>query len=217
MLVKQSAEELCKVLASSVPAPGGGSVAALSGALAASLVAMVCRLSIGRKEYQPYANTLTDTLEKTEALAASLLRRVDLDAEAFAGVMAAFGMPKDTDDEKQIRAAEIQRAYKEAVQSPLMIARECRDVVFFANKIVGKANANAIGDLGVAGQQALAGLEGAIMNVQINLPPIKDEKYKNEMTNRVTGLLAEGRKYQHTVYKHVIEQLWKARERAGQR
>ncbi|CAA2141976.1 cyclodeaminase/cyclohydrolase family protein [Hyphomicrobium sp. ghe19] len=207
MLVKQSAEEFCKVLASDATAPAGGRVAALSGALAASLVAMVCRLSIGRKECEQYANTLTDALGKTEALSASLLRRVDLDAEAFNGVMAAFAMPKGTDDEKQIRAAEIERAYKEAVQSPLSIARECRDVVFFANKIVGKANADAIGELGVAGQQALAGLEGAIMNVQLNLPPIKDEKYKREMTDRVTGLLAEGRKFQHTVYKHVLEQL----------
>lgn len=207
MLVKQSAEKFCKVLASDAPTPGGGSVAALSGALAASLVAMVCRLSIGRKEYEQYANTLTDALEKTEALSASLLKRVDLDAEAFNGVMAALKMPNGTDDEKQIRAAEIERAYKEAVQSPLSIARECRDVVFFANKIAGKANADAIGELGVAGQQALAGLEGAIMNVQLNLPPIKDEKYKREMTDRVTGLLAEGRKFQHTVYKHVIEQL----------
>ncbi len=136
-----------------------------------------------------------------------VLRRVDLDAEAFNGVMAAFEMPKGTDDEKQIRAAEIERAYKEAVQSPLSIAKECRDVVYFANKLVGKANTNAIGDLGVAGQQALAGLEGAIMNVQINLPPIKNEKYKREMTDRVTGLLAEGRKFQHAVYKHVVEQL----------
>jgi len=207
MLARRSLEEFCKAIASDGPAPGGRSVAALSGALAASLVAMVCRLSIGCSEYQQFANTLTDTLEKTEGLSVSLLRRIDLDAEAFNGVLAAFKMPQQTDDEKQIRAAEIQRARKEAVQLPLMIARECRDVVFFANKIVGKANANVIGDLGVAGQQALAGLESAIMSVQVNLVPIKDETYKREMTDRGIKLLAEGRKFQHALYKHVVAQL----------
>ncbi|MBS0234153.1 MAG: cyclodeaminase/cyclohydrolase family protein [Proteobacteria bacterium] len=207
MLVGLSVGNFCKILASDAPAPGGGSVAALSGALAASLVAMVCRLSIGRKEFDQYSNTLTDTLEKVDALSSNLLKRVDLDTEAFNGVMAAFKMPKATDDEKKIRTAEIQRSYQEAVQSPLSIAKECRDVLFFASKIVGKANENAISDLGVAAQQALAGIEGAIMNVQINLPSIKDDKFKKETSDQIAFLLAEGRKLQHTVYKHVVEKL----------
>jgi len=163
MLVKLSIEEFSRVLGSNAPAPGGGSVAALSGALGADLVSMVCRLSIGRKEYEQFDSTLTECLEKSVALSGGLLRRIDLDTEAFNGVMAAFKLPKETDEDKKARTAAIQSGYKEAVQSPLGIAKECRDVLHLTHKLIGKSNSNALSDLGVASQQAFAGLEGAIM------------------------------------------------------
>jgi formiminotetrahydrofolate cyclodeaminase len=207
MLVKLSVEEFGKVLGSDAPAPGGGSVAALSGALAANLISMVCRLSIGRKEYEAFESVLKETLGKSDALASSLLERIDLDTEAFNGVMAAFKLPKGTDEEKKARAEEIQSSFKKAVQSPLAIARECRDVLCLANKIIGKSNSTALSDLGVAAQQALAGIEGAIMNVQINIPSIKDDSFKSSTASETTALLEEGRKRQHAVYKYVVENL----------
>jgi formiminotetrahydrofolate cyclodeaminase len=203
MLAKMSVEDFCQILGSDAPAPGGGSVAALSGALAGELVCMVCRLSIGRKEYEQHHSLLTSTLEKAMPLAKSLLRRVDLDTEAFNGVMAAFKLPKSTDEEKKTRNEAIQSNYKEAVQSPLSIARECREVLALAHTIIGKSNTNAVSDLGVASEQAIAGMEGAIMNVEINLPFIKDNAFKGKIAGEISALLEEGRKLKHNVYKHV--------------
>lgn len=203
MLVDLSVEDFCKVLGSDAPAPGGGSVAAMSGALAASLVSMVCRLSLGRKDYEEHNNVLTEVLEKSEALSKSLLRRIDLDTEAFNAVMAAFKLPKATDEDKKARTSEIHKSYKNAAQSPLQIAIECRDVLALAGQIVGKSNANALSDLGVASQQALSGLEGAIMNVKINLPSIKDEGFKSNTLSLTAALSEEGRKLQHDISNHV--------------
>src|SRR3546814_14542525 len=88
--------------------------------------------------------------------------------------ISAFKMPKASDEEKKARGAAIQKGYQEAIQSPLGIARECVAVLQLTSKLLGKSNTNALSDLGVSAQQADAGLEGAIMNVRINLPSIKD-------------------------------------------
>jgi formiminotetrahydrofolate cyclodeaminase len=207
MLVELPIREFSRVLASDAPAPGGGSVAALSGALGADLVAMVCRLSIGKPDYEPYRDELAETLARAQDLSKSLLDRVDRDTEAFNGVMAAFKLAKATDEEKKIRAEAIQKGYREAVQSPLGIARECLETLKFAARLPGKSNTHALSDLGVASQQAYAGLEGAMMNVKINLPSIKDESFRAKTASEVASLLAEGRKYRDDVYRHVSEKL----------
>ena len=207
MLVKMSLEEFGAVLGSDAPAPGGGSVAALSGALGAELVAMVCRLSIGKKGYESFTDELNAALPKADVLAAGLLRRVDLDTEAFNAVMAAFKLPKETDDDKQKRTAAIQNGYKEAVQSPLSIAKECVDVLELSQSLLGKSNSNALSDLGVASQQAYAGLEGAIMNVRINLPSIKDDGFKSQISAEIGQLLKQGQEAKEHVYKFVSDNL----------
>ena len=207
MLVELSIREFSRVLGSDAPAPGGGSVAALSGALGADLVAMVCSLSVGKPDYEPYRSELSDTLARAQALSKSLLDRVDRDTEAFNGVMAAFKLPKATDEEKKVRAEAIQKGYREAVQSPLGIARECLEVLKLAARLPGKSNTNALSDLGVASQQAYAGLEGAVMNVKINLPSIKDERFRAKTAGEVSSLLAEGRKLRDQVYGYVSEKL----------
>lgn len=207
MLTTMSLEEFGAVLASDAPAPGGGSVAALSGALGAGLIAMVCRLSIGKKGCEAFTEELTSTVPKADALAAGLLRRVDLDTEAFNSVMAAFKLPKQTDEEKSNRTAAIQDGYKEAVQSPIAIARECVAVLEISQNLLGKSNPNALSDLGVASQQAYAGLEGAIMNVKINLPSIKDENFKSEISSELVQLLKQGQEAKEQVYQFVADNL----------
>jgi methenyltetrahydrofolate cyclohydrolase len=182
-------------------------VAALSGALGAELVSMVCKLSIGKKGLEAFEGELTDALKKIETLAKSLLRRVDLDTDAFNDVMAAFKMPKESDAEKKARTEAIQKGYKQAVQSPLGIARECRDVLKTANALLGKTNANALSDLGVASLQAHAGLEGAVMNVKINLPSIKDETFVAATSSEISALLAEGTTAKNSIYKYVTEKI----------
>jgi formiminotetrahydrofolate cyclodeaminase len=209
MLVKLTVEEFCKELGSNSPAPGGGSVAALSGALGAELVAMVCGLSIGKKDLEPFNDLLAGALQRAQDLSKSLLRRVDLDTEAFNAVMAAFKMPKQTDAEKTQRSEAIQKGYIEAIQSPLGTARECREVLTIAESLIGKSNPNALSDLGVAAQQAYAGLEGAIMNVRINIPALKVEGFKSQTQLEIGTLLEQGRKSNANVYDFVLGNIGK--------
>jgi len=207
MLVKLSVEEFSRVLGSNSPAPGGGSVAALSGALGANLVSMVCSLSIGKKDYESFDNELAEALKLSRTLSEALLKRVDLDTEAFNSVMAAFKMTKQTEEEKKSRTAAIQAGFKEAVQSPLGIARECLDVLRLANKLLGKSNTNALSDLGVASLQAYAGLEGAIMNVKINIPSIRDTNFVSKTSLEVSALLEEGTRVGNNIYQYVSKNI----------
>ncbi len=207
MLVKLPVEEFSRVLGSNSPAPGGGSVAALSGALGANLVSMVCSLSIGKKDYESFDNELAEALKLARTLSEGLLKRVDLDTEAFNSVMAAFKMTKQTEEEKKSRSEAIQAGFKEAVRSPLGIARECLDVLRLANKLLGKSNTNALSDLGVASLQAYAGLEGAIMNVKINIPSIRDTNFVSETSLEVSALLEEGTKVGSNIYQYVSENI----------
>jgi len=205
MLVDLSVEEFSQVLGSDSPAPGGGSVAALSGTLGADLVSMVCRLSISKKGFESFESELEEIFDSAQALSKSLLKRIDLDTEAFNGVMAGFKMPKETDDEKAARRDAVQVAYKEAVQSPLGIARECLAVLRLAENLGGKSNPNTLSDLGVASQQAYAGLAGAIMNVNINLPSIKDRDFVDATLSETSTFLEDGGKIRDAVHKYVSE------------
>jgi methenyltetrahydrofolate cyclohydrolase len=207
MLVQLSVADFMQNLGSDSPAPGGGSVAALSGALAAALLSMVCKLTIGKKGYESFRDEIGQGLDRAEGLSKVLLERVDLDTEAFNGVMAAFKMPKEPEEAGKARTAAVQRGYKVAVQSPLATARECVDVLRVAENLLGKFNVNALSDLGVASQQAFAGLEGAMMNVKINLPSIKDEDFRTAANSEISSLLDEGRRIERKVHNYVSEKL----------
>ena len=176
-LRNKTVEGFVAELASSSPAPGGGSAAALSGALGASLVSMVCRLTIGKKEYKPFEKEAETVLEQSDLLRIDLVSAIDRDAEAFDRVMDAFRLPKGSDDEKTRRSAAIQAAFREACESPRNTAMKCLEVLRLCELLLGKVNVNAISDLGVAASSAHTGLEGALMNVAINLPSIKDVTY----------------------------------------
>lgn len=207
MLVNMSLKEFYEVLASDAPAPGGGSVAALSGTMGAGLLSMVCRLTIGKKGYESSEEIAKTTLEKSDALGKELLAFVDKDTEAFNGVMAAFKMPKDTDENKAIRSAAIQKGYKEAVQSPLSIAKACLSVIELAYPIMDKGNSNALSDVGVGADMAFSGLEGAIMNVEINLPSIKDSDFVKEMEDQVAIMEARGQELRGKIHDFVKSKL----------
>ena len=210
MLKDMTVAEFGEVLGSNSPAPGGGSVAALSGMLAANLVSMVCRLTIGKKGYEAHESEASAVLSEAERLSASLLQRIDLDTQAFNEVMAAFKLPKESDGEKTARTAAIQQGYKSAIQSPQAIARECLEVLQLAARLLGRSNTNAISDLGVAGQQAIAGVEGALMNVRINLPSIKDADFVTKANEEIGGLLDESKGAADRIYKAVMTELGSA-------
>lgn len=179
-------------LAADSAAPGGGSVAALSGALGAALVSMVCRLTIGKKGYEEYEREVKDVLAESEILRKRLLEAIDIDAKAFEKVMEAFAAPKSTDEEKAVRREKIQAAFKGACESPRRTAADCLEVLRLCARVAEKTNTNAASDLGVGASSALAALESAAMNVLINLPAIKDDEYVNELRDEMETIQEEG-------------------------
>jgi formiminotetrahydrofolate cyclodeaminase len=141
---------------------------------------MVCNLTVGKPKYAIHEALVRDVLTKSGELVVKLLEAIQRDTDAFDAVIAAFGLPKETDSQKAERSAAIQAAYKAAVASPEATAEYCLSVMRLAESLVGKSNANAASDLAVGATQAHAGLEGALANVRINLPSIKDAAYAAE-------------------------------------
>lgn len=207
MLVEMKVKDFIAELASDSPAPGGGSVAAISGSLGAGLLTMVCRLTIGKKGYEQFETDMRTALEDGENYCRKLTVLVDEDTNAFNQVMAAFKMPKESAEQKEVRTATIQSAFKKAADTPFTIAENCMAVLTLAEKIVNKANTNAISDVGVAAQVAFAGLESAAMNVKINLPSIKDAEYVKQKSAQVEKMLIEGKKKSEEIYQIVGKQL----------
>ncbi len=169
------AQDFLNDLASESPAPGGGSAAAYSGAAAAALVAMVARLTIGRKKYAAVERQMRSILEQAEALRASLTAAVEEDAAAFQKVMAAFKLPKETPQEEQTRQDAIQKAILTAAQVPLQVARQLVQVLALVEQVVEYGNLNAITDGGTGGELARAAFNGASMNIRINLAGLHDK------------------------------------------
>lgn len=178
-------------VASAEPAPGGGSVAALSGALGASLVAMVCRLTIGKKGYEAVSAEMESILPRAEELQRELRDLMQADTDAYARVMDAYKLPKQTDVEKSARTRAIQDALKRASDVPLRVAELCVQVLELARPIAEKGNKNAASDGGVGALMAEAGLRGAALNVSINLGVINDELFVRRHRERVQKLLAD--------------------------
>ena len=204
-LVDISVRAFTEKLASNAPAPGGGSVAALSGAMGAALISMVCNLTVGKPKYAEYEPLIKETLAKSDKLAADLLDAIQKDTDAFDSVIAAFGMPKETDGQKAARAEAIQEAYKTAIASPEATAEYCMTVMKLAQSLLGKSNVNAVSDLAVGATQAHAGLKGALANVRINLPSMKDTAYVAEKRNWAERMEKEAAVLLQTVEKGVAD------------
>ena len=166
------------LLKSDAPAPGGGSVSALSAAQGVGLVAMVADLTIGREKYAEYEEICKAAKEEALKLYAELVAGIDKDTEAFNKVSAAYKLPKNTDEEKAARSAAIREANVGATEVPFETVKLCLEGLKITETMVGKSNPNAASDLGVAALNLLAGIRGAWLNVKINLPGIKDEALK---------------------------------------
>lgn len=181
-------EEFLNDLASASPEPGGGSAAALSGALGASLVAMVCRLTIGRKNYEDVSAGCEKMVGRADELRAELLRQINEDAEAYGKVMAAYQLPKETEQEKAARTGAIQTALKGAVEVPLKVAQECDEILKMSEFVATKGNKNAASDGGAGALMASAGLRAALLNVEINLGLIQDEQFVSNTRDTIEPL-----------------------------
>ena len=177
MLSNMKLKDFLDEVASSSPAPGGGSVAALSGSLSAALSSMVCHLTIKKKKYEDVRDEMRQILTKCESLRNELTELIDEDTAAFNEVMVAFKMPKDNDEQREQRKRSIQLALKNATHSPLKIAQLCYDILNLNIVIAEKGNVNSITDTGVSALLANTGIESAALNVRINLSGVKAKEF----------------------------------------
>ena len=176
-----SVETFLDELASAAPAPGGGSAAALAGATGAALVAMVARLTIGRKNYENVNAEFENILPRADALRAELLQFIQEDANAYQRVMNAYQLPKNTDAEKSARTTAIQDALKNASLVPLRVAKACAQVFEMSEAAAARGNKNAASDAGAGALMSEAGLRAALLNVDINLGLIQDEAFVSNL------------------------------------
>lgn len=207
MLSDKTLRTFLDELASSAPAPGGGSAAAVSGALGAALVSMVCNLTLGKKKYEDVQTDIAEILEHSEELRHRLLDLMEDDVKAYTHVSAAYKMPRGTETEKQTRAEAIESALKEATLVPLRVAEACVEVLDLCTPVAEKGNVNAVSDAGVGALAAEAGLRSAALNALINLNMIQDQAFVQAHRDKLNGLLAGKGELKEQVYRLVVAKL----------
>lgn len=193
--------------AGSDPVPGGGSISALNGAIAAALAEMVAGLTVGRKKYEEHEETMKAVAASTDLYREGFIRDIDADAEAYEKVFNAFKLPKETDDEKAERSRQIQKATKIAAEVPLEVARKAFAMMELIEAVAEKGNQNAVTDACVAMMSARTAVLGAILNVRINLTSLKDEAYVARLKAEVDRMEKEASAKEQNLLRKVNEQL----------
>ncbi len=188
MVGSKTLEALLDDVASSSPAPGGGSVAALSGALGAALTSMVCNLTLGKKKYAAVEPDMRKILRQAEELRGTFMELADRDTGAFNKVMEAYGLPKDSEPHKALRAAAIREATKEATLVPLEVMKHCIDALALAKDAAAKGNANSVSDAGVSAIMLHGACHAAGLNVRINLRGLDDQDFVGWKSDEVQSL-----------------------------
>jgi formiminotetrahydrofolate cyclodeaminase len=206
-LTDQTVVQFLDALASSAPAPGGGSAAALSGALGAALVSMVCNLTLGKTKYADVQDDISALVEKSEALRRLLIDLLEADVQVYTGVSGAYQMPRKTPEEKAARTAAIQEALKAAAKVPMQVAEACVQVLDLCTPVAEMGNVNAVSDAGVAALLAEAGLRSAALNVIININAIKDAAFSSVMQDELDMLLEGKPSLKDQIYDLVVSKL----------
>ena len=181
MLVDLTVKEFLNKVAGSDPVPGGGSIAALNGAVASALAAMVANLTIGKKNYEEHEELMNHIASLALREKDVFIADIDRDSEAYDAVFACFKMPKATDEEKAARSAAIQEATRHAALIPMEVARKALEVMPVIADIARLGNRNAITDACVAMMAARSAVLGALLNVRINLGVLKDKEFVQEL------------------------------------
>lgn len=184
----KSGEDFLDELAAATPTPGGGSASAYSAAAAAALVAMVARLTLGKKKYAEVEERMQTIIQEAETLRGQMSDAVQQDAAAFEEVMNALRLPKETAEQQQTRQQAVTAAMIHAAQVPLEVARGAIKAMQLAFEVISKGNINAISDGGSAAAQAQAALSGAALNVRINLKDIEKTPAVTEMLSELKSL-----------------------------
>lgn len=177
--ISNSTGDFAKLIASGAPTPGGGSVAAYSGVLAASLGRMMCNLTLGKKKYEQVESRVREIEAELEGLAGRLSELVDEDAASFSAVLKAYKLPKENDEQKTERQCQIEAAGRGAVSVPLETARTSIEVLKLLKELGGIGNTNAFSDITVGSQLARTAVKGAYYNVGVNLNMLPEEESQN--------------------------------------
>lgn len=207
MIKDKSIQQFLDELASKAPTPGGGSAAAIMGAMGAALVSMVCNLTMGKKNYEAVEDDMKEVLERAENLRERLTDMIRADVEAFDRVMAAYGLPKDSDEQRQARSQAIQEALKTATDVPLQCARASAEVVELSRAVAEKGNRNVVSDAGVAVVAGYAALRSAALNVHVNTAAIKDEAFVSSRLEELGSILARANEANEEIYRIVTGKL----------
>lgn len=196
-----------ELLASNAPAPGGGSAAALEGALGAALIAMVCRLTADKPRYREHRETVLAVQEQAEALRVRFLDAMERDTEAFRRVSDAFALPKATEEEKAARSAAIQKGLEGCTATPFeMMELSCK-ALEMTHELLGKTNDSAASDLGVAALSLRAGIQGAWLNVLINIGSLKNKDLAADYKKKGEEMLAKALPLADKIYENVLAQM----------
>ncbi len=193
------------LLASDAPAPGGGSAAALEGALGAALTAMVCSLTIGKKKYAEFEALAQSAQAKALDLKTRFVDVMDRDTEAFNVVSAAFGMPKATEEEKAARSAAIQKGLEGCTKTPFEMMELAVESLELTASILGKSNDSAASDLGVSALSLRAAIQGAWLNVLINIGSLKNKELAEDYRAKGEALLARALPLADQIYETVVK------------
>ena len=204
-LAELKTAEFVDLLASDAPAPGGGSAAALEGALGAALTAMVCSLTVGKKKYAEFEETAKAAQAKAIDLKARFVDVMDRDTEAFNVVSAAFGMPKATDEEKAARSAAIQKGLEGCTATPFEMMELAVEALELTASILGKSNDSAASDLGVSALSLRSAIQGAWLNVLINIGSLKNKELAEDYRAKGEALLAKALPLADQIYDTVVK------------
>lgn len=188
-IATQTAGAFLDALASSAPTPGGGSVAAFSGAMAAGLVSMVCNLTIGKKQFAEYDEELRAILARSEALRQELQSLADEDIAVFGRLSAAYKLPRTTDADAATRQAAIQKVTRQAADVPLRVAQAAAALLPLCTALSNRCSRLIVSDVGVAAVLVRATVQSAILNVEINLSGLDDQIYVRETRAQLEDLV----------------------------
>jgi formiminotetrahydrofolate cyclodeaminase len=180
-----------ELVAAGTPTPGGGSVAAQSGVLAASLGQMMCNITIGKKKFAEAEARLKEIRDELDRLCARLRELIAEDAASFEAVLRAYRLPKETEDQKRERGAQIETAMRGAVDIPFETAERAFQVLKHLRELADLGNPNALSDVGVGALLAQAALKGASYNVYVNLSALSDREASDRMAQKMTSLIDE--------------------------
>ena len=186
---KTPCNEFVEVLASKAPVPGGGGASALVGAVGTALGNMVGSLTVGKKKYAEVEAEMLELKAKCDILQTELLTLADRDAEVFEPLARAYGMPKETEEEKAEKARVMEAALKDACSVPMLIMEKCCDALEIMKEFADKGSKLAVSDAGVGAVMCKAALQGASLNVFINTKSMQDREYAASLNDRANAML----------------------------